>query len=128
MFGGNALLEVRVDANLNHDYPVAVELILLYDKALDDELTGLDSKTWFASRDQYRADYSKSQYESWYWEWVPGQVVAPQQFRYETGAVSAILFASYASPGDHRARVAPPDQNMALHLRKDDFTVGPASK
>ncbi len=122
-FGGNRFVEFRVAPSLNHDYPVAVELIVVYSKALEAELMALQARDWFQLRDQYRKDFTTEQYQSWRWEWVPGQSVEPQKFRYEVGALSAILFVSYDSPGDHRERVAPPNQNLRVVLREDDFLV-----
>lgn len=121
IFGGSSKLDVLVSSRLNERAPVAVDLAVVYDKALEEELLGLQARDWFSQRGQMQKDFPKALVVK-SWEWVPGQSVATQRFGYRAGAVSVIVFASYSAPGDHRQRVKP-QKNLRLRLRESGFTV-----
>lgn len=123
VFGGKQRVEFRISDKLNENYPVAVDLIVVYSKDLDKELTGLTAEQWFALRAQYLRDFSTADIEAFRWEWVPGQSAAAQTFKYRSGARSAIVFVSYASPGDHRVRVEAPNSSLRVILDENDFAV-----
>jgi len=119
-FGGSRQVEFRIPEKLNNDTPVAVELVVVYDPAVEKQLLELPARTWFATREQYKRDFSSEQLETWKWEWTPGQSAMPQTFTYQVGALSTFLFASYASPGDHRIRVVP-NKNLRVILHENRF-------
>lgn len=123
LFGAARRIEFRIAPDLNDNYPVAVELIVVYTKALEKELGALTAQEWFERRAQFLRDFSKEEMQAFRWEWVPGQAVAPQEFDYNRGARSAILFASYATPGDHRVRVEAPNHALRVTLGEADFEV-----
>lgn len=122
-FGGRQEISFRITENLNGNYPVAVELIVLYDKALDGELTALTAPQWFAKRRQILRDFSRQQLETFRWEWTPGQAPPTQRFRFRPGARALLLFASYASPGEHRVRLEIPKAPLWVCLEASDFQV-----
>ena len=123
LFGAARPIEFRISDKLNNDYPVAVELIVVYTKDLEKEIGALTAQEWFAQRMQYLRDFSKDEMEAFRWEWVPGQAAAPQEFDYHRGARSAVVFVSYATPGDHRVRVEAPNHALRVILNEADFEV-----
>lgn len=128
LFGGKATLEVgRVPAQANGDYPIAVDLVTVYDAKLEERLATVAASVWFASeRESIGRAFPNKAFRVWSWEWVPGQEVAPApRFSYRRGARTTFVFASYDTPGDHRWRVAP-NRSLELTLQRDDFTVAPA--
>lgn len=124
IFGGKSQVAVVVDDDLNSDFPVAVELVFVYDKALAQQLLEKEARQWFEDREQIFRDSPKKALESWRWEWVPGQVVATQTVSYRVGARAAVLFAGYSAPGEHRKRLKV-GQSIHLHLARHGFTVEP---
>jgi len=128
LFGGKATLEVgRVADRANGDSPIAVDLVTVYDAKLEERLATVKASVWFASeRASIARVFPRSAFRVWSWEWVPGQEVAPApRFSYRRGARTTFLFANYATPGDHRWRVAP-NRSLQLSMELDDFTVSSA--
>jgi type VI secretion system protein len=123
-FGGETRLDVAVSPHLNGDAPVAVEVVFAYDKAVYAQLLTMSAKTWFASRDQFLRDHAngKREIESQMWQWVPGQVVPAMPLEYHVGARGGIIFAGYASSGDHR-QTFDPQQNVRLELGDHELSV-----
>ncbi len=123
LFGAARRIEFRISDQLNDNYPVAVELIVVYTKDLEKEIGALTSQEWFTRRAQFLRDFPKDEMEAFRWEWVPGQAAAPQEFDYHRGARSAVVFVSYASPGDHRVRVEAPNHALRVILGEANFEV-----
>lgn len=123
-FGGKLAVRVVVAPDLNELSPVAVELLVVYDKKVLATLQQMTAQQWFQQRDQLLQQYSQARHEldHWKWEWVPGQVVPQQECKYKIGAHGALVFADYFSPGDHRASVDP-FRPLLLNLGADGFTV-----
>ena len=123
-FGGESQMQVTIAPQLNGNAPVAVEVIFAYDKALYQQLLTMDAKTWFAQRSQFIKDHAsgKPLFDSWMWQWVPGQTVAPVDLEYHVGNRGGVIFAGYASAGSHR-QTFDPEQDLRLQLGDTDFTV-----
>lgn len=122
LFGGKGVVEPRIADALNGDRPVAVDLLVVYDDGLQKELLGLTAADWFAKRKTYLSVVPDPKLDHWGWEWVPGQQVEPQRFDYRMGALSSIVFVSYASPGEHRAQLKA-NRSFRLWLDERDFRV-----
>ncbi len=122
-FGGSQTVSFRISENLNGNYPVAVEMVVVYNGDLENELAELTAEQWFDQRQQYLRDFSTQELEAFRWEWVPGQSPPEQQLRYRPGARSILVFASYSSPGEHRLRVESFKRPLQVTLSDDDFTV-----
>lgn len=124
MFAGDVKMQVTISPQLNNNAPVPVEIVYLYDKALLESVLQKSAQDWFANREQFIKDNSPGKkFDSWKWEWVPGQTFAePFELSYRIGARGAVLFAGYASPGNHRQSLDP-QLNIALDLGPTDFTV-----
>ncbi|HYO11969.1 MAG TPA: hypothetical protein VE685_02095 [Thermoanaerobaculia bacterium] len=123
MFGGDVKVEVTISSQLNDNAPVPVEVVFLYDQGLLESVLQKSAREWFANREQFIKDNSpKKSFDSWKWEWVPGQTVEPFKLSYRIGARGGVVFAGYASTGNHRQAIDP-QLNIALDLGPTDFTV-----
>jgi len=124
-FGGDIKVAATVDPGANQNNPIAVELVVVYDKDLLQELLKLNAHQWFQKREQYKKDHPDDEdFISWYWEWVPGQEVLPREISFGTGARGALVFADYVTGQDNRARFDP-HQDVRIHLQEEGFTVEP---
>lgn len=106
LFGGNYPMEVTITRTVNQESPIAVQLVVVYDKAVLDQLITLSARDFFDQREQLARDLEGKADLSNHWEWVPWVPGAPGTLElnipYHLGANAAVFFADYYSPGDHR--------------------------
>ncbi len=121
-FGGKFQVDVTIAQNLNDNFPVAVDLVVVYDKGLEQQLKTLTAKDWFGQKSQILRDHPKKDLDVIAREWVPGQSVPPLKLSYRSGSRAVYVFASYFSPGDHRQFIAP-GRNFLLRLGEKDFQL-----
>ena len=121
LFGKGIELHAHVAPNANLNNPVAVEFLLVYDEKLLTALTKTAAKDWFTNRSQFRQDNPKG-FDSWYWEWIPGQKVKDQKLPLKPSAKGAVVFANYIVPGDNRAKLDP-YKSATINLGERAFTV-----
>ena len=125
LLGGNLRVQVRIAQDANQQNPVAMDLLLVYDKQLLKQLLKMSARDWYSKRRQVRRDYPRGTgFDVWEWEWVPGQSVPEQSLPLKAKARAAIIFAHYLVPGEHRARIKP-RQSITITLGKTAFTVQP---
>lgn len=103
--------------------PVAVDLVVAYEKAFADTLASMPAEEWFDRRSDLEMQYANS-FERDGWEWAPGQRIPTQRLAVRYGAEAAYIFANYQSPGVHRVEV-PPYTSVQLILRRNDVVVQP---
>ena len=121
LFGSDIEFHAHVAPNANMNNPVAVELLLVYDEKLLETLTKTSAKDWFMNRDQFRQDNPKG-FDSWYWEWIPGQRVKDQKLPLKPSARAALVYANYMVPGDNRAKLDP-YKSVTVNLGERAFTA-----
>ena len=121
LFGAELDFHAHVAPNANMNNPVAVEVILVYDKKLADTLEKTNAKDWFMNRDQFKRDHAKD-FDSWYWEWIPGQKVKDSRLPLKAKTKVTLVFANYLVPGDNRAKVDP-YHNITINLGEREFTA-----
>jgi type VI secretion system protein len=114
-------MQVTVSPEANEDSPVAVDVVVVYDRKLVDELLKMPASQWFAGKAQFLADHDRKIAVQG-WEWVPGQKVEPITLEYRPGAQQVIVFADYHTDGAHRA-VVPPQQPFHLLLAERDLVL-----
>ena len=132
LFGQKVRVQMEVARTLNQNSPVAVDVVLIYDDKLLKDLQKLTAKEWFGKREQMTLDNPKGiQFGVWGWEVTPGQTVSSKTlyvpvktlFLYPKARVlGGMVFADYASPGPHRASIAP-GQDILIRLSEKDFAV-----
>jgi type VI secretion system protein len=121
MFGGKLPFHVAVAPDANENSAIAVDLLVVYDGKLVDQLLKMRAADWFVQKAQFVRDHPK-QLMVHGWEWVPSQSVGDLVVPYDSGAKKIVLFADYATDGDHRA-VVDPQQPFRLTLGPLDFAL-----
>jgi type VI secretion system protein len=123
LFGGDVGVKVEAEPGINQDSPVPVELVVVFDKDLLSQLTGMTARDWFQKREQIRKDHpGDDELVSMSWEVVPGQSLPEASLSFGSGARGGLVFADYFADGAHRARVDP-HQNLKIRLLADDVAV-----
>lgn len=109
------------DANANS--AVAVDLVLVKDKAVLDTLQTMPASKWFSSRYELQRTFPDA-LTVYPYELVPTQAVRLDEKRFgKERAWAAFVFANYASPGEHRARLLLNNTGYSIHLGAQSFTV-----
>ncbi len=128
-------LQVNIADDVNHNTPVPVDLVFVWDKALAGQIKGLTAKEWFDKKAQFRQDDPTAKALTiCEWEWVPGQIVPPINVMVPAAArswvQSAFVFANYRAQGEYRYRVAPGATTVLnmLESRVAPPTVKPLGK
>jgi type VI secretion system protein len=112
MFGGPKAVKpdwdrlrfvTAVDANNNS--PLAIDVVLITDRALVDGVSALTAAQYFAARDDMRRSQPDALVVQSL-ELAPGQSfeIDPKPFRAKKGW-AALMFANYGTPGAHRFRL-----------------------
>lgn len=115
------LLLAEADANQNS--PVALDLVFVRDTATLDKLTALPASRWFATRDELRRLYPEALSVRSV-EIVPRQMLRLSEAELGSPRVAGVLlFADYATPGDHRARLPALREGALVRLGARGFTV-----
>ncbi|HZS44222.1 MAG TPA: hypothetical protein VFC63_03920 [Blastocatellia bacterium] len=119
---------VNIAPKANLDNPVALDMVMVYDKALLKQLQGLTAKDWFEKRGQIKLNYpGDSGMDFWSWEWVPGQQVRIDPLNVKSKTLGALIYANYLTPGEHRA-IFDPFHSINLSLGEKSFTVDAVKK
>lgn len=109
------------DANANS--AVAVDLVFVKDKAVLDTLATMPASKWFASRRELQRSFPDA-LTVFPYELVPTQAVRLDGKRLgKERAWAVFVFANYASPGEHRARLLLDNAGYSIHLGAQSFTV-----
>lgn len=115
-------LSLSADRLSNNGAPVAVDLLLVFDKRTLPVLSALRASEWFNNRQDLLRQYP-NHLRVTSWEIVPGQVIQPTQVAEEQSKLVAVLiFANYHGEQSFRAD-ASNMQNVRVHLSKDDFSI-----
>ncbi len=108
MVGGKVEVQIVISPKANQNSPVAVDLLFVYDDKLMERLLGMPAVEWFEKRRQIRRDYVRGEgFDSWEWEWVPGQAIPVQKLPLKPTAIGAVVFGKSHSEGPHRYRIDP---------------------
>lgn len=125
LFGGKVTVNVSISPKVNQTSPIQADILLVYDELLMKQLMSMTAKEWYEKRDEIRRNYPEDEgFESWSWEWTPGQNVAPQLLPLKVKAVGAIVFANYYTAGPHRLPIDP-YSDVNILFQEKDFTIEP---
>ena len=123
LVGSSVNVTVRIAEDANQNSPIAVEFLVVYDEGLMARLLEMTAAQWFVQRDQIRRDFKDGDgFDSWGWEWIPGQRIPVQKLPLKPAALGALVFADYAIPGTHRFRIDP-FEDIVIELAETGFTV-----
>ncbi|MGK3997854.1 hypothetical protein [Sorangium sp. So ce1024] len=116
------VIEFHVAARANHNSPIPVTLLAVYDRKLFERLSEMSAKQWYEQRSQLRRDFPGGDaFTEWEWEFVPGYTPPPAVVEIPRDA-NALVFANYRSPGPHRVRLGP-HTRFRIALGEDDLSV-----
>jgi type VI secretion system protein len=123
-FVGETLdLEVRAEETANNEYPLAMDVVYVYDDELLAKVLAMTAREWFDQRQTLMNTVDEGTLDTWSWEWTPGHdttVAIPLS----GSVVGAVVFVNYFSVGQHRARIDPA-RDARIDLGFDRFTVAP---
>lgn len=109
------------DANANS--ALAVDLVLVRDKAVLDTLLTMPAAKWFTARHDLQRTFPEA-FTVYQYELVPTQAIRLDQKQFgKERAWAALVFANYASPGEHRARLLLNNPGYSVQLNAQSFTV-----
>jgi type VI secretion system protein len=124
VFGETLDMEVKVADVANDEYPLAMEVVYVYDEELLKTLLQMSAKQWFEKRNQLKNDFpDDSGFESWEWEFTPGQEEM-LHLPLRGGIEGGIIFVNYFNEGQHRVRIQP-FRDVKVRLDYSDFKVDP---
>jgi type VI secretion system protein len=113
---------IAVAPGANGNSPIALDLVHVSDRPpLAGALAGLSAAEWFEKRAQFQRDWPRD-LEVRSWEVVPGQVLAAERLPAPAVSHEALVFALYATPGVHRARLAE-GGNLSIRLAAEEMEV-----
>lgn len=119
------VMDISVDALANQNSAIAVDVVNIGNKKAEENILSMSSSDWFKKKLDLQRTYPKELSVS-SWEWVPGQVVMPVRIRNTRSAKAVILFASYVTPGEHRA-VLPGHGSVSVKFLEKDFALSTAN-
>jgi type VI secretion system protein len=109
------------DANANS--ALAVDLVLVKDKAVLDTLITMPASKWFTSRNDLQRTFPEA-FTVYQYEMVPTQAVRLDENKFgKERAWAAFVFANYAAPGEHRARLLLNNSGYSVQLNAQSFAV-----
>lgn len=116
-------IEVAMQDVANNEYPLAMDVVYVYDEEMFTEVLQMTAHQWFGSRAALRSGLKSEKFESWSWEWTPGQdTIVHLPLR--TSVVGAVVFANYFAAGQHRVRIEP-FQDIRINFAFDSMKVQP---
>lgn len=127
MFGGTKAvkpdwktLHVITAPDANNNSPLAIDVVLITERALVDGVSALTAAQYFAARDDMRRSQPGALVVQSL-ELVPGQSfeIDPKPFRAKKGW-AALMFANYGTPGAHRYRLQLGSRGYLLQLNAND--------
>jgi type VI secretion system protein len=109
----------------NHNSPVAVDIVVVYDEAVLQKLTAVPASEWFEKRTQFQLDAPNQIQVVRSLEVVPSTQESVDLSSVERRkAAGGLAFINYPTPGDHRLRI---DQlkHIRIELQDEDFRLLP---
>ena len=113
---------------VNMNFPLAIDIVTIYEPALVDKVLGMKASDWFATKDSLLKTYPKA-LQSRSWELAPGEskIVDGKPFR-EKHVFAAVSFADYFAQGDHRIRLDELEGSIRLEFEANDFNASAQPK
>ncbi|RSZ60509.1 hypothetical protein HF313_19505 [Massilia atriviolacea] len=109
------------DANTNS--ALAVDVVLVKDKAVLDSLAAMSAAKYFAARTELQRTFPEA-FTVLAVEITPGQVIQLDERRFARERVwAALAYANYANPGEHRERLLLTSRGYVLQLNAQGFVA-----
>ncbi len=117
-------LALQASDDANDNSALAVDVVLVRDAAVLESLLAMPASKWFATRADLRRTFPEA-LTVYSYEIVPSQNIrlSDKLWRSEKGW-AALVYASYATPGDHRARLLLSASGYVVRLGAQGFEAG----
>ena len=113
---------------INMNFPLAVDIVTIYEPALVDKILGMKAADWFAAKDSLLKTYPNALH-SRSWELAPGESkTVPGKPFCEKQVFAVIGFADYFAQGEHRVRLDELEGRIRLEFEANDFSAGAQQK
>ena len=129
MGGGPSISRISIvsEPGANANVPIGVDLVMTSDPDAAASIMKLSANDWFVAkdndslsgRDRFLRDYPDS-VVIWHRELATGQILRDESVDSPGGMVLAVVFALYASEGEHRLRLG---NSSDVHLTLDTDDV-----
>ena len=116
-------IQMRIAADANQDYPVAIAMLLVYKAEVVSLLKQTSADQWFEMREDFIREHA-AEIDEDVWEFVPGQQVPPLVHAPLPRAAQGVLFLRYRTPGTHRY-FFDPRRSQRVVLGPDQVTITP---
>ncbi|GAB2870324.1 hypothetical protein GCM10027277_44520 [Pseudoduganella ginsengisoli] len=114
---------LRTDDDANGNSAVAVDVVLVKETAMLESLLNMTASKWFATRSDLRKSFPEAMTVFSY-ELAPSQSIKLSNKLWDgQKAWAALVFASYGTPGDHRARMLLNTAGYVVQLRAQNFSA-----
>lgn len=117
-----ATLSIESQPDANAGNALALDVVLVLDAGLEGELLKLPARDWFRKRAQIGRDHPGGLVVQ-SWELVPGQSVPKRPVETQKRVIAAVIYADYATPGEHRLRLGRTDNVVRVLLQASDVVV-----
>lgn len=117
-------LALQASDDANDNSALAVDVVLVRDAAVLESLLTMPASKWFATRADVRRSFPDA-LTVYSYEIVPSQSIKlnDKLWRSEKGW-AALVYASYATPGEHRARLLLSASGYVVRLGAQGFEAG----
>ena len=114
----------EVDENLNNDAPVTVNIVIAHNEKLLNNLLTMTASQYFEKKEQIQRD-NAADLDIYHYDIIPGQVLGANTIKPKKSTGKGIIvFARYASNGDHRQRIGS-DRAVTIQMGPKDFQIVP---
>jgi hypothetical protein len=130
-FSGKVELELEqvmlvIDDDMNHKSAVKLHIVVVYEQELIGELRKMSSNQYFSSIKQISKDHP-DKIKVFEWKLVAKKritkwIALPHNTKFLT-PLAGFVFASYSSPGEHRAVIPSSWDKMKILLGKNEFEI-----
>lgn len=120
---GPGTVNLITSPTTNDGNAIAIALVMISDETAAKQIGALSADAFFTQQTQLQRDFPGG-FIVRAWGLAPGQAAHDQSVNGTCNRVSTLLFARYASPGDHR-QVLTSKGTITVTLGDTDFSVGP---
>lgn len=114
---------VEAEPDANNNSPIAVAVLVVYDRGVMRELSKLSAADWFEQAEQRQRDNPDMRdFDVVSWEIMPGQRIKDLTMQLQGREAEGLVFADYLAEGEHRTRFNPVKQILVV-LGKTKFNV-----
>lgn len=116
-------LALRAAEDANANSALAVDVVLVKDATVLESLLAMPASKWFASREDLKRSFPEA-LTVYSYELVPAQTIKLNDKLWrEQNAWAALVYASYPTPGEHRARMLLSAPGYVVQLGAQGFSA-----